>query len=326
MRVSKKSFVLLLLLGVFLGLNYLPVPARAQSALQQSKLPWKPCYAWKLLKENYMFPEKLKPLESFAWRWQNKPCGQKEQDSITTSIIESLDDEYTFMSDSAETAERNIALMRKGVVNVQLLPGQIALISIDDFMSKSIIQELRQALQNLEPTKACIIDLRNNPGGNIDSAIEATTFFVASGKLVSFWGRADGQDYQEEVTLTKNNVLSTKNGITSKQKRQPQLINSPIIILVNEKTKSSAELFAGILKDRAGAKLVGAKTYGKGLMQTVWYLTDDTSIRIATAFYILPVSGYIHKRGLKPDIMVPQPIAKRSRTTIEETALLLCHE
>ena len=133
-----------------------------------------------------------------------------------------------------------------------------------------------------------IIDLRNNGGGLVDQATDIADLFVEKDTPLLYEVDKDGN---EEVIKAENDVT----------------INIPTIILTNENTASASEILAGALKDLGKAKIVGTKTYGKGIIQQIIPLSDGSGIKITTEEYQTPNRNKIHEVGIEPDEIVELP-------------------
>ena len=133
-----------------------------------------------------------------------------------------------------------------------------------------------------------IIDLRNNGGGLVDQATDIADLFVEKDTPLLY--EVD-KDENEEVIKAENDVT----------------INIPTIILTNENTASASEILAGALKDLGKAKIVGTKTYGKGIIQQIIPLSDGSGIKITTEEYQTPNRNKIHEVGIEPDEIVELP-------------------
>lgn len=131
-----------------------------------------------------------------------------------------------------------------------------------------------------------IIDLRNNPGGLLNSAISIADAFVREGVLVSTRGRT--QDKHHEYMASANDMLSGK----------------PIVVLINEGSASASEIVAGALQDHNRALIMGKQSFGKGSVQTVMELDDTQAIKLTTARYFTPSGRSIQAEGIVPDIEV----------------------
>ena len=132
--------------------------------------------------------------------------------------------------------------------------------------------------------KSLIIDLRDNGGGLLSSAVGMLDRMLPKGLLV----------------YTKD-----KNGVAEEYfAEDDQCVKVPVAIIVNENSASASEVFSGALQDNGVAKLVGTKTFGKGIVQTIFSLDDGTAIKMTTSKYYTPKGRNIHKTGLDPDIEV----------------------
>ena len=142
-----------------------------------------------------------------------------------------------------------------------------------------------------------IIDLRFNGGGIVDEALEIADYLVPKDKIML-------------ITTDKNNSEEIR-----KAKKQPSL-NVPVVVLVNEYSASASEILAGILKEDINATLIGTKTYGKGVIQTVYTLYDGSGLKITTNEYFTPNHNKINKIGIEPTIEVNLPEELKYTTNI----------
>ena len=131
-----------------------------------------------------------------------------------------------------------------------------------------------------------VIDLRNNPGGLLDAAVEVADLFLDEGIIVSARGRTDDARFEHHARRGK--ILGEVN----------------LIVLVNGASASAAEIVAGALQDHGRARLLGTSTFGKGLVQTVMPLSHGRAIKITTSRYFTPSGRYIQNKGITPDIVI----------------------
>ncbi len=136
--------------------------------------------------------------------------------------------------------------------------------------------------------KSLIIDLRNNGGGIVDSALTIADYITDKDSVLLYEVDKNGE---EEVKKSENKPI----------------INMPIVILTNENTASSSEILAGALKELGKAKIVGTKTYGKGVIQQVITLSDGSGLKITSEKYLTPNRTEINKIGIEPDEKVELP-------------------
>jgi len=138
---------------------------------------------------------------------------------------------------------------------------------------------------------AIILDVRNNPGGYLETAVNLASYFIKDGVIVSEKGKTD-KDYK-----------STGNGT---------LAGFNTVVLANEGSASAAEILTGALRDRKGSKVIGEKTFGKGSVQELIDLSDGSSVKITVAKWYTPNGSQINGEGIKPDIEVKSDDASKN--------------
>jgi len=171
-------------------------------------------------------------------------------------------------------------------VKSKVLENNIGYVKINQFQEQTA-SDLSSALKKLSDEKinALILDLRNNPGGLLNSAIDVSGRFLPKGKLAVYTKTRAGERTE---FLTEENTYFTQ----------------PIIVLVNQGSASASEIVAGALKDWNRAVILGTQTFGKGSVQTVIPLTDGSGLRLTTAKYYTPKGISIQNTGITPDIVV----------------------
>ena len=192
----------------------------------------------------------------------------------------------------AEPAGFDVELIRNQVqvhsVRHELLEPSFGYLRITHF-SETTYRDLRRAISDMERAspgglRGLVIDLRNNPGGVLDAAIEVSDAFLDSGVIVTASGRGRESNFRHDA--------------------QPGdlLDGAPIVIMVNEGSASASEIVAGALQDNERATVMGAKTYGKGSVQTVMPLSNGRAIKLTTARYFTPSGVSIQGQGITPDM------------------------
>ena len=169
-------------------------------------------------------------------------------------------------------------------------PFKVGYVRIVQF-NEPTADEFGKALDNLQKQgmQALVLDLRNNPGGLLNSAVDILgQFLPPNTKVVSTQGRVSSQKHD----------YSTPNGV----KERPRF---PLVVLVNEGSASGSEIVAGALKDLHRAIVVGETTFGKGSVQNVMQLPDGSALRFTTAKYYTPSKVVIQGNGVEPNILVP---------------------
>ena len=151
-------------------------------------------------------------------------------------------------------------------------------------------KETRDAIKDLETKKVAgyVLDLRSNPGGLLESSIDISRHFINKGVIVS--------------TVSKDGLKETKKG------NGQALTKKPLVVLVNEGSASASEIVSGAIKDNKRGKLVGKKTFGKGLVQSMRTLVDGSGLTVTVAKYLTPNGTDINKSGIIPDIEVKMNI------------------
>lgn len=176
--------------------------------------------------------------------------------------------------------------------------GYIGFSSFDEGTSdefKSKYEELKK-----QGIKSLIIDLRNNGGGIVDEALKIADYILDKDSVILY-----------EVDKNQNEKV--------KKSEENPIINVPIIVLTNGNTASSSEILAGALKDLGKAKIVGTKTYGKGVIQQILKLQDGSGLKITTEKYLTPNKTEINKVGIEPDEKVELPDNLKNVLEIKES-------
>jgi len=195
------------------------------------------------------------------------------------------------------------------VRNAKLLPGDVGYVEITEF-SEHTGEQFTKALDGLlnDGATSLVIDLRDNPGGLLDAAVDVTEPFFKKGELIVYTEGRKKSDHEEYHADLDGAPLSL-----------------PLVVLINEGTASAAEIVTGALKDTGRAVIVGERSYGKGSVQSIFDLKDGQRLRLTTARYYTPAGVTIHEKGIAPHVevvMTADEDAKlarqRSRTDITD--------
>ncbi len=190
--------------------------------------------------------------------------------------------------------------LTREVINVPTVEGKIlygtniAYISIGQFTAKTdielgnVLRELGIPMNDSEASKVkgIILDLRDNPGGELEAAVNVADFFVPEGPIVSIEYRTESEK------------------IYRSDKR---FINLPLVVLVNGNSASASEIVSGAIKDTKAGILVGTKTFGKGVVQSLYQLQNNAGLKLTTGRYLTPLKHDINKKGIEPDVKVELP-------------------
>jgi carboxyl-terminal processing protease len=179
-------------------------------------------------------------------------------------------------------------------VRAQMLEPGIAYLRISSF-SETTAADLRKGLAGLRNSqkgvlKGLVLDVRNNPGGVLDAAVDVSDEFLDSGVIVTASGRGREANFRHEA-------------------RPGDLMEgAPIVVLVNGGSASASEILAGALQDNKRATILGAQTFGKGSVQTVMPLSDGEALKLTTSKYFTPSGKSINGQGIKPDVLSSQAV------------------
>lgn len=187
----------------------------------------------------------------------------------------------------------------------EMLEGDIGYIAVADF-EEATVKQFSNAVDELEKEgmKGLIVDLRNNGGGVMKSAILMLDRILPEGVVVS----------------TKDKEGTKQVFHSSDQKS----FKKPLVVLINENSASASEIFAGAIKDREAGTLVGTKSFGKGIVQTVFGLGDGSALKLTTSEYFTPSGQNIHGKGIEPDIAIdfPDEVKEKGYVSREEDVQL----
>lgn len=183
--------------------------------------------------------------------------------------------------------------IRVASVRSDTLDPSIGYVRISQF-NENTASELSRAVDTLQDDfsaagdelRGLVLDLRNNPGGILDSAVDVSDLFLDRGVIVQAEGRTSEAHFVREAGT--GDILD----------------GTPIVVLVNKGSASASEIVAGALQDHHRALVVGTETFGKGLVQTVMPLSRGRAIKLTTSRYYTPSGDSIHEKGIEPDINV----------------------
>lgn len=228
-------------------------------------------------------------------RLDDKPVkGMSLRDAVNIMRGEPGDPIRLTIVREGETAPLDVKIVRDIIkvtaVKQRMLENGIGYVRITQFQGNTgntmldAIKKLEN--ENKDPLKGLVLDLRNNPGGVLNAAVDVSGAFLDKGLVVYIQGR-------EEATRRDYNASAGD-----------KLEGAPIVVLVNEGSASASEIVAGALQDHKRAVIVGRKSFGKGSVQTIMPLTETTAIKMTTARYYTPSGRSIQADGIEPDIVL----------------------
>ncbi|AXN37180.1 lmo1851 family serine protease [Peribacillus butanolivorans] len=174
-------------------------------------------------------------------------------------------------------------------VYAEMLDDGVAKIQVTSF-SEHTVKELETALNDMskKDMKGLILDLRGNPGGLLDQAIDMASLFIPNGEVVL---QVEERSGKKEVFKSKNNGE----------------LKIPVVVLIDDGSASASEIVAAAVSESADIPLIGVKSFGKGTVQTAQDFDDGSNFKYTAAKWLTPEGNWIHKKGIKPDIKVNLP-------------------
>jgi C-terminal processing protease CtpA/Prc len=262
---------------------------------------------WTLVKDNYYNRKAVRDWDSWLHRFDGKLSNRDELVNALNEMLGSLHDDYSYVLSERNVEQRSGDRRMRRVAQSRLIDGDIAYVRLRNFSSEHCEQEFKDALSQVAGANGIVLDLRNNHGGYIETAERLFEMLADRGNFISYFGYQDGMADSLQLTLTPRCWDVVENGDrTTKPRGSGALLQRPIIVLVNQDTRSAAELLTGALRANKGALVVGSRTFGKGVLQDSFEVGNDVQVKITTARYFLPDGEDIHNKGITPDVGVAE--------------------
>ncbi len=223
-----------------------------------------------------------------------------EKGTEVTLTVERLRDNGSNFDEIDIKITRSIVEVQ--TVESKMLEGHVGYIAVTEF-DEVTYEQYKNALHSLEEAGATgmIVDLRDNPGGNLDTVCEMLDLMLPEGTVV--------------YTKDKN---GKRDDYTSDEAHK---YSNPVCVLVNGNSASASEIFAGAMQDFKAGKIVGETTFGKGIVQQIIDLKDGTSLKLTVSEYYTPSGRNIHKKGITPDVEVKPERSDEFGTPEKDTQL-----
>lgn len=202
----------------------------------------------------------------------------KKGTTVEMTVLRGADNEEVTVTATRDTVEAQ-------TVKYRMMDGQIGYVSVSEFDSVTYDQ-YQKALKDLEGQgmKGLVVDLRNNPGGNLNTVCDMLDLMLPKG-LIVYTEDKDGN--RQEASSDDENQFTL-----------------PLAVLVNGNSASASEIYAGAIQDYGIGDIVGTQTYGKGVVQQIFDLKDDTCVKLTIAKYFTPKGRSINGKGITPDVEV----------------------
>ena len=209
--------------------------------------------------------------------------------------------EIKIIRDNIQVPTTEWKLIGNNLVHLQLF-------NFNENAPLKFFETIKEIQEKAPETQGIILDVRNNPGGFLEAAINIAGWFLSPDSLVA----------TEEFRSGKKNIFKTSGNGTFK--------DFPVVILINQGSASASEILAGALRDNRGIKLIGEKSFGKGTVQELQQLIGGANLKITVAHWLLPKGDLIDKNGIKPDIEVKiadKDIEAKKDTQLEKAIEIL---
>ena len=266
---------------------------------------------WKIAKDDFLWQDRLTNFDQWEHKYDGKLATQADAEKAINDMLDTLKDGYTYFRNNSATQNKATQTAATNVVSYKMI-GSVGYIKISTFGSENAASETEAALKALNKAgaKSYIVDLRDNGGGYVAQAFSITAMFLDQGEFATVKGYKDGKPYTWEMNVTTTKLEEKENGTVSTRARVANLTgNKPVFILVNGGSASASEMLAGSLQDLGRAKLIGVKTFGKGIAQLNIELPFNTSMQVTYAKLYQPAGDCIHGVGMTPDYVIA-PVAK----------------
>lgn len=232
---------------------------------------------------------------------------QQLMEHATRGMLTALDTHSQYL-DARQYEKLRLSTRAGRTVSARQLPGGIGYLQIREF-TDSTAREVRSALGKLPRTSTgaisglgLVLDLRDNPGGVVEAAVEVADSFLERGLIVSVRGRTRETSFQHQAS--PGDLLA----------------GAPLVVLVNGASASAAEIVAAALQDQRRATLVGTRTFGKGTVQTIIPLSAGRALKLTTGVYFTARGVAIDGQGVEPDVNFG---AEHGQASVQRAARLL---
>lgn len=231
--------------------------------------------------------------------------------SAVADIVRGPENTFVNITIIRNKKQKEIKVARKEIkiktVKSSIFKNNIGYIQVLSFIGANTTTEFVSAIEKTENTKGLILDLRGNTGGLLPNAVFMANMFIPKGNIVSIVGRSG---YKKDIYAQNMDYT----------------VDKPIVILVDGGSASASEIFSGALKDYHKAELIGTKTFGKGMVQKIIPMPNDTGLNLTIAKYLTPAGHDINKKGINPDITIkltPKDILKRNDIQLKKAKTVI---
>jgi hypothetical protein len=268
---------------------------------------------WNAANDLFFDPSRLEDWAQWEHRYDGRIRSVEGAVQLANEMLATLKDTYTGLS-----KEDNSTTKRESVVSTKILPKNIGYLRLVDFHQSNTADQMRRGLLQLRLCASIILDLRGNGGGYIEQALDCASLFLSRGTVVTYEQRifrSNGVRIVEyslrPCGFVKQVISGETHQVIGRRRRHKCAVKArtPIVVLVDGGTASSAEILSAALRDNNRAILIGEPTFGKGIGQSFRKMPNDYELAVTTFCVITPGGrwrgdGHLHKRPLRPDVLV----------------------
>ena len=268
---------------------------------------------WKAANDLFFDPSRLEDWAQWEHCYDGRIRSVEGAVQLANEMLATLQDKYTELSKEDDTSSA-----RENVVSTQILPKNIGYLRLVDFNQSTTADQVRRGLLQLRMCESIILDLRGNLGGYIEQALDCASLFLARGTVVTYEQRIFRSGGVRTVQYTlrpsgfvKHVISGETDRVIGRRRRHQCAVSArtPVVVLVDGETASSAEILSAALRDNNRAVLIGEPTFGKGIGQSFRKMHNDYDLAITTFRVITPSGnwrgdGHLNKSPLRPDVIV----------------------
>ncbi len=259
---------------------------------------------WTLVQENFLHADRLAQWKSWEHAYDGKLRTFSAAGAAVRVMLASLNDRYSMLHDTGWCLSHANDQKTRAVAESCMLDADVGYVKLHTFDSPNVESEFRTHLGSLSRAKVVVADFRGNLGGRVSAAIDVLDALVETDSELHVFSLIGTPSCSYHCKLTADSVVKdgTSNQEAGPKPRKGNLLKGrPLVLLLDERSASASELVAGALRVLKQTPIVGTKSFGKAVAQSLWYLDCGTLFRLTTARVVLPDGSCVDGQGLKPD-------------------------
>lgn len=260
---------------------------------------------WRLVRDNFLYSDRLAEFNAWEHAYDGRLNTFSEAGAAVRTMLASLKDRYSMLHDTTWCLSHTNHQKTRRVAASRMLSGGVGYLKLFTFDAPNVGDDFRSHLGSLKDASAIVLDLRGNLGGKVSAAIDVLDALVETDSTegVHVFSLTGSQASSYDCKLTATSVVKEgKPDDEAVQERKGNLLNGrPLVLLMDRQSASASELVAGSLRMLKRTPIVGTKSFGKGVAQSLWYLDCGTLLRVTTAKVVLPGGDCIDGVGIMPD-------------------------